>query len=339
MTPVSAISLRRSIPILLLLALTCLPSGVSAQSAPAAVPTVTRLGQGPIIYPELDDSMGGNIQGPSLIRVPDWLPNPLGRYYLYFADHRGLYIRMAYADQVTGPWTVHSAGTLQLEQSHFPTTCPPCSEAPGTSGDLYAHIASPDVHVRDDLRQIVMYVHGRDVGRQLTRAATSADGIHFEGRPEVLGRPYFRVIPHDGYFYAMAMPGYLYRSRDGLSGFEPGPQLFPDDMRHSALLIRDGHLYVFWTRAGDAPERIYLSTVELQGDWQQWQASAPVEVLRPETPWEGADLPIEPSRRGYIDVRANQLRDPGIFEENGEIFLLYSVAGESGIAIARIEFP
>ncbi len=64
---------------------------------------VTRLGDGPIIQPQMDDRMGGNIQGPSLIKVPDWIENPLGKYYLYFADHRGTYIRMAYAEELQGP--------------------------------------------------------------------------------------------------------------------------------------------------------------------------------------------------------------------------------------------
>ncbi|NET62179.1 MAG: hypothetical protein F6K47_40550, partial [Symploca sp. SIO2E6] len=34
---------------------------------------------------------GSNINGPSLIRVPEWIENPLGRYYLYFAHHQGKY--------------------------------------------------------------------------------------------------------------------------------------------------------------------------------------------------------------------------------------------------------
>ena len=303
----------------------------------AAEVSITRLGNGPIITPDMDVRMGGNIQGPSLIKVPDWVENPLGEYYLYFADHRGEYIRMAYASEVTGPWTVYSLGTMKLEDSFFPTTCPPCSLAPGQNAALYAHIASPDVHVREDLGQIVMYIHGRDEGRQLTRHAISRDGIHFEGREEVLGRPYFRVIEHDGMYYAMSMPGHMYRSRNGLTGFAAGPRFFTDDMRHSALLIRDDLLYVFFTQRGDAPERIYLSTIALSGDWQSWTATEPVEVLRPETPWEGANLPIEPSRGGYIDVRVNQLRDPTIFQDDGKTYLLYSVAGESGIAIAEVQ--
>ena len=30
-----------------------------------------------------------NINGPSLIKVPHWMENPLGKYYLYFAHHKG----------------------------------------------------------------------------------------------------------------------------------------------------------------------------------------------------------------------------------------------------------
>ena len=40
--------------------------------------TVTRLGDGPIITPAMDARMGGNIQGPLLIKVPDWVENPFG---------------------------------------------------------------------------------------------------------------------------------------------------------------------------------------------------------------------------------------------------------------------
>jgi hypothetical protein len=32
----------------------------------------------------------------------------------------------------------------------------------------------------------------------------------------------------------------------------------------------------------------------------------------------------------------HELRDPAIYEEDGRLYLLYSVAGEQGIAIARL---
>ena len=174
-----------------------------------------------------------------------------------------------------------------------------------------------------------MYFHGRGEGRQFTRAAVSEDGIHFEGREEDLGSPYFRVIEHEGF---------LYRSRDGLTDFEAGPRFFTTNMRHSALLIRDERLYVFFTNRGDEPERIMLSTIELKDDWNEWTATEPIEVLRPERNYEGADLPLEASRGGYIDERVHQLRDPAIYQDGDKTWLLYSVAGESGIAIAEIRF-
>jgi hypothetical protein len=315
------------------IAVAALLLAASAAGAAGQTVRVERLLDQPIVVPDMEGRMGGNIAGPSLIRVPDWIEGALGRYYLYFADHEGTYIRLAYADVLTGPWTTYEPGTLQIEDSYFPTTCPPCSGG----GEPYAHVASPDVHVDETGRRIVMYVHGRDVGRQVTRASTSSDGLHFEGRPEILGAPYFRVFEHEGWRYALAMPGILYRSRDGLSGFEQGPTLFDPDMRHSALLKRGDRLYVFYTKRGDAPESVLVAAIDLSRPWTEWRESASVEVLRPEFPWEGADLPVEPSLAGSVNTPVNQLRDPAIFEEDGQVYLLYSVAGERGIALARVE--
>jgi hypothetical protein len=317
---------------------------------------VKRLGDQPIIVPHMDATMGANVQGPSLIRVPDWVPNPLGRYYLYFADHKGDYIRLAYADALMGPWQTHEPGSLHLHETHFPTVPPPVpADLPGADGlagrpqsDVEGvpsrmqdattpYIASPDVHVDHEQRQMIMYFHGLEAfARQVSRVAVSRDGIHFEGRPEILGRSYFRVFQYGGFTYALAMPGIVNRSRNGTTGFEAGPQLFANDMRHSALRLRGEQLDVFWTRVGEAPERIYVSTIDLCGDWLAWQASEPREVLRPEMEWEGANLPLEPSVRGAINRPVNQLRDPCIYEENGRVYLLYAVAGEHGIAIAEM---
>lgn len=81
-----------------------------------------------------------------------------------------------------------------------------------------------------------MYFHGlEDLGQQVTRVATSPDGIHFTVHPEILGKSYCRVFPYQGYIYAMAMPGQFYRSKDGLSAFVAGPLLFNNNMRHTAL--------------------------------------------------------------------------------------------------------
>ncbi len=301
--------------------------------------------EGPIIRPDMDARMGDNINGPSLIRAPEWLPNRLGEYYLYFADHKGSYIRLAAADHLLGPWRTHEPGALQLTQTAFPKSDGEFDPKLGPArkkGHVYPHIASPDAIVDSDAKQIRLYFHGQLYdGRQVSRVATSSDGINFEAGEEVLSTSYLRMIRLDDVdqpgWYGMSMPGIIYRSDDGLCGFEQGPQLFPDTMRHCALLRRDRTLWVFWTNAGDAPERIYASPIELNGDWRSWSAGDQREVLRPVYDWEGASLPIAPSVRGFAPEPVHELRDPAIFEDNGNSYLLYTVQGERGIGIAQLD--
>ena len=288
--------------------------------------------------------------------MPDWIEDRLGAYYLYFADHKGRYIRLAYADRLTGPWSIYPPGALQLEQSCFLT------EAPSVTAQQLAefearrqrsgvqrsvdvlteiatpHIASPDVHVDPRRRQIIMYFHGlEDVDTQVTRVATSGNGIDFDAQPQVvIGSTYTRAFDHGGMTYTLAMPGQLYRSTDGFHGFEPGPVLFNPRMRHSALLKRGGALWVFWTQVGDAPERILLSRIDLSGDWLSWKEDAPSKSCGPSGSGKAPRRRWFPSVRGTAYGQLNQLRDPAIFEENGQVYLLYAVAGESGIAIAEV---
>ena len=79
-----------------------------------------------------------------------------------------------------------------------------------------------------------------------------------------------------------------------------------------------------------------LSTIDLSGDWNNWKASAPVELLRPAAPYECLNLPNAPSAAGEIEGPAQQLRDPAIFEEGGKTFLFYSICGEQGLAAAEL---
>jgi len=286
---------------------------------------IERLAHRPIIRPHMDDRMGDNINGPSLIRVPDWVEQPLGQYYLYFAHHDGCYIRLAYSDELLGPWTTYKDGVLPLPEARFA-----------------GHVASPDVHIDHTQHQIRMYYHGAETpsgggGEQATRVALSEDGLHFTAHPALLGRPYFRVFQWGSYHYALAMPGVFYRSRDGLTNFEEGPTLFTRNMRHTALKVDGQTLSVFYTNAGDCPERILLATIDLTPDWMTWVASEPIVLLEPELAYEGGELPREPSKRGLVMEPVCQLRDPAIFYEDGCTYLLYAVAGEHGIALAELK--
>lgn len=147
------------------------------------------------------------------------------------------------------------------------------------------------------------------------------------------------VFRHRDHWYALAMPGVFYRSADGLTGFETGPTLFDRNMRHSAVLLRGDTLHVFYTRAGDAPEAILHTTVDLSGPWKTWRESASTLFLKPEAAWEGARLPVAPSARGAVLEPVNQLRDPAILETDGRVLLFYAVQGERGIGVAEITDP
>ena len=301
---------------------------------------VTRFENNPIIMPSMmpsDD--GSSINGPSLIRVPAWIDKPLGKYYLYFAHHQGKYIRLAFADELHGAWSIYRPGTLPLAST-------PCNDIENAQVARDKHLASPDVHVDDVAREIRMYFHGpvHSAGpvtktssyKQLSLVATSKDGLTFTTRPERLGNPYFRVFRWDGAWFALSMPGVIYRSADGLNGFVEGPTLFTPSMRHSAVRIDGTLLQVFYSVVGDNPERIVLSTIDMRLPWMRWQASEPSVVVEPEMEWEGANLPAMPSVRGIARGQLRELRDPAIFVDEGSTYLLYSVAGESGIAISEL---
>jgi hypothetical protein len=106
--------------------------------------------------------------------------------------------------------------------------------------------------------------------------------------------------------------------------------------RHLAVQKSGRWLRVYYTRRGDAPERILHGTIDLAQDWRDWRVQGKTELLRPLTEFEGTDLPVRRSRKGPAQGRENALRDPAIFEEDGRTWLLYAVAGESGIALAEI---
>ncbi|MHC4248372.1 MAG: hypothetical protein ACYS9X_04525 [Planctomycetota bacterium] len=288
--------------------------------------SATRCGANPLVTFGSSPSLGGNINGPSVIRAPAWLPEPLGRYYMYFGNHGGGHIRLAFADALSGPWRVHEPGALRLEEA----------------GAFRGHIASPDVHIDNERRTIRMYFHGSVKSRpgQWSGVATSRDGVRFGASGAILGRFYFRVFRWRGHHYAVAKNGNeprgeLSRSADGLAPFEGG-RPFLHMVRHTAVMLRGDRLIVFYSRKGDAPERILASTVDLSPDWTEWEPSEPVEVIAPEADYEGVGYPNEPSEYGGA-VEVRQLRDPCVFEEDGRTYLFYSIAGEMGIAMAELE--
>ena len=268
--------------------------------------------------------MGDNVNGPSVIHAPPWLERPLGRYYTYFAHHDGAYIRLAYADEIEGPWQTYEPGVMDLHAAGFA-----------------GHIASPDVHVDTDNRQVRMYFHGCDSGTttndpQYTRVALSDDGHNFRVFSDNLGPPYFRVFHYANAWYALAMPGRTFRSADGMKDFVEGTSVLSASTRHSAIALAGEQAHVVFTSVGDNPEHLQYATMDLSLEWSHWQTSHATSLLYPEMDYEGADCEPIPSKRGLVTRRERQLRDPALFADGDKLYLFYAIAGECGIGLARL---
>ncbi len=305
-------------------------------------------------------SPGDDVNGPSVIRVPDWIPHPLGHYYMYFAHHKGSFIRLAYANTLQGPWKIYEPGVLNVRETIFYRPQP---DSPGGADAPYTHVASPEILVDNANKRLIMYVHGMwtdgkrwpDEAKaaqkwirenhygQFTQTTESGDGIHFAVRPGItLRSSYLRIFSWRGEYYGMSRLGVLSLTDDPMAAtFEAGPNPFgggqyAGKVRHVAVLPRGDKLYVFFSAIGDAPEKILLSTIALNDDWRTWKASAPVEVLAPREKYECAELPVTVSKAGESEGKEHALRDPALFDENGRVFLFYSVCGEQGIGAADV---
>ena len=280
--------------------------------SPEALPfTAQRLAHRPIItvdnsprLQQLAEAEGYiNINGPSMILVPDWVEHPLGKYYLYFSHHKGGFIRMAYGDMPEGPWTVYEAGVLSLEGSGFPVnSVPQLTPEAGfaelwqnfsiyivrdvvlaiykalvtdqqtrqergiaLSQDKTPHIASPELVVDHDNQRILMFYHGqRDTLSQITGIASSGDGISFTNTGKTVAGVYMRHFEYRNKQYLLGSPGILFRSDSLLGPYQPRDRsLFEPNIRHAALLLEEDSLMVAWSRVGEAPEKILLSQIDL----------------------------------------------------------------------------
>ena len=338
---------------------------------------VKRLNNGdPIISRHLFEQINANkfestnINGPSLIKVPQWLKDE-GRiidkdanYYLYFAHHRGGYIRLAWANKIEGPYhlfdkrqTTGKRGVFDLGKSNklFLTE----------QAYLVNHVASPEVLIDDQRRMIKLFFHapyvsGNKKGGK-TFMAISEDGLdfnqiatdptHYLGiHPIPLEGTYLRIFNFNEQIFAISRGGHLFRAKNKpemynsmIDSWEMRPTpIIPYNkkspyMRHAAVLLCSNELWIFYSRIGDKPERILLSRVKVDTDWLRWKASLPPqEVLRPEMKWEGVDYKIKSSKKG-VSVKEQALRDPFIYVEDGNFYMLYSGSGEEAIGLAQLE--
>ena len=326
--------------------------------------TVTRLKEFPLISserfppesnPGLPADTLANINGPSVLRMPDWAPGKKAAMHLYFGHHKGDSIRLAFADRLEGPWKMWMDPILPLAESLFLSADPspdPSMPEPdwvdALDGDyLYAHVASPDVHIDEANQRLVMYYHGLlPGGDQQTRLASSTDGINFMPREPLLGLPYFRATKLDGMIYLSMWEGRLGRTRSWEGPIDLAPkELLPDEItgapdrqiRHGHVFAHQGRLHLTFSRIGDAPEHLLHSELKPAEAWSDWGFGPVSEMLLPAPGWEGGDLPVAASVMGTVMERVNELRDPALFLDQGQVWIAYCGGGESGIGIARVK--
>ena len=318
---------------------------------------------------------GSNINGPSVIRVPDWIApekraNPKARYYLYFGHHGGDYIRMAWSEHVAGPYSLFGMHMLKDGKPRGVLDLGKTDKIVLANDlEIFDHIASPDVHVDEEGKRIVMYFHGptkyKGKGggglQQKTFVAVSGDGLDFNGKivPVKLGLAYMRVFTRGDHTFGIASRGAIYTAPENPltppedfdfskdywelqgSDYEDNPfhKALKEKslrLRHVALHVTDDTLEVFHTRAGDSPERILLTTVDMDAGILA-SSHPPVEILKPEMEWEGIDRPASPSRGG-AQTNVRQLRDPYVFQDaDGSLYLFYSGKGEEAIGVAELK--
>jgi hypothetical protein len=294
--------------------------------------SVTRARGGPLISPATHAGIGTNMSMPTVIHAPDALAEAqgFGAYWMYFAAHDGHYLRLAHAPAPLGPWTVYAPGSLT------DTQVAPFSDT----------ISSPDAFVlgSDRVRLYFSTDHYPGSTEQWSGVAESTDGVHFTlASTDNIAKYYMRVFEWNGVQYAMqkgwsTAPAELGVSPDGVARFDAIKTLSGGSIRHMAVLRDGATLLVFYSTIGDAPERILMSSIRLDaGEPETWDLSQPIEVLRPELPYEGSEYPNVPSVKGPA-TNVQQLRDPYVFQESGTTYLYYGIAGETGIAAAEITY-
>ncbi|MDF7798401.1 hypothetical protein P4C99_02950 [Pontiellaceae bacterium B1224] len=239
---------------------------IAGASATPLYPTlaVTRLSDEPIIDLSSFSALGiadegDNINGPSCVRIPDWVPeeeraHPSAQYYLYFAHHHGDYIRMAWAAKIEGPWTLFNCGTSNdTRVAGRGVLDLGASDQIAYTGGIWVnnHIASPDVVIDHTNQQFILYFHGKtngstaidksfDTGTQKTMAATSAYGLNFNlpsgmtgtsggvGGGEtghglknaILGNAYFRTFNYNGTWHALSNYGPIWKAPNTATTWE-----------------------------------------------------------------------------------------------------------------------
>ena len=140
----------------------------------------------------------------------------------------------------------------------------------------------------------------------------------------------------------------MFRSKNKFSKFKFQKNIFnkyndkyhnkKGSVRHLCLLKRNEYLEIFFTKIGDKPERIYRGILSLIYEQKKWKVVKIKEILRPTKVYEGSKIKLKKSEPGPSKKIENAVRDPYILIDKNKTYLFYSIKGEKGIALAKINY-
>jgi hypothetical protein len=284
----------------------------------------------------ISENFKSNICNPCIVKVPEWVRDPIGKYYLYYADHRGKFIKFAFSNSIFNNWKIKLNTIININSFK----------------NAINHIASPEIYIDNNKKKFYLLTHSHSTTHkgQWTYVSESNNGLNFKViNDKPLAPFYLRVFKYNNFFYGVSKGGNLWKSNDLINEFEPCQNLFDlsksNDLlhnydgaiRHVGLFVENNTLYIFYSKIGDKPERIYYSRLILEVNDKNWKFTFETELLRPTLDFEGANLPLTKSKPGDTPFMENALRDPYLFKINNNYYLAYCVKGEFGIAIAEIK--
>lgn len=291
---------------------------------------------------------------PTVIEVQQYLEEPIDRYYMYLAAHKGQNIYLATSPKLEGPW------------KPFPNPVYSMKDA-----GLCDHISSPEIYFNCKEDLFNLYYHGLiknydEVSKKgthnnlhYTGYAFSKDGVSFTtpklniidlhepiikpknklspyGTPtnSTILRPdasYLRIFKVKEYFYGIYKcwtKTYLVRSTDRIQweAWQKNPLIESTKgkefihIRHVGVMMYENFVDIYYSTFEDRnskKEVIKLARLNTKSNWKNWPIIKFGNVLDPTDIWE-----------------MNNLRDPFPIRYNDKIYLFYSGGGEKAIGLA-----
>ena len=258
---------------------------------------------------------------PTVLAIHQHVAKPIAKYYMYYAPHDAPGgICLAVADHPEGPWREYANNPV-ISHDWAPYY-------------KVSHVSGPDAIWSDEQRKVFLYFHGEN---NVTRLATSEDGIHFryEGsvidtkmiEPGVTEASYGRVsrdqLPGKNNRYVMLVMGnhkntrniYLAWSKDGRHWqAQPDPIIRPpagtDQVAGAICLPWKGKHYVIFHG--------HDSAVKANDGFDLFAAETSPTFDLIGTPFKYID-------RTFVSPTNVAVMSPSILNESGKLYLYFNV--------------